>query len=75
MSKKSNVHVVPREKAWAVVREGSPRASAVTATQKESIAVARKIAKEGRGELSIHGADGKIRSKDSYGNDPSPPKG
>lgn len=28
-----------------------------------------------RGELFIHGVDGKIRARESHGNDPYPPRG
>ena len=31
--------------------------------------------KQDRTELVIHGEDGRIREKSSYGNDPNPPKG
>ena len=33
-----------------------------------------KAAKKKKTEVVIHGRNGKIRSKDSYGNDPNPPK-
>ena len=36
--------------------------------------IARGIARKERGELFIHGENGQIRSRDSYGNDPCPPK-
>jgi len=32
------------------------------------------VAKENKSEVVIHGRDGKIRDKDSYGNDPNPPQ-
>ena len=43
-------------------------------TQENAIKRAKPIAKEMQTELIIQGRDGKIRSKDSYGNDPNPPK-
>ena len=46
----------------------------VTDTQKQAINVAKGIAQNQKLELIIQGKDGKIRSKDSYGNDPCPPK-
>jgi uncharacterized protein YdaT len=73
MSKK-NVHVVPRDGGWAVQKEGNQRASKVTTTQKEAIGVGREMAKNERSELVVHGQDGRIRQKDSFGNDPNPPK-
>lgn len=74
MSKK-NVHVVPRREGWAVERSGAKRASKVTDTQREAIDAGKKIAEREKSELLIHGEDGRIREKNSYGNDPYPPKG
>ena len=71
---KSNQHVVPLGNGWAVKREGSDKFTVITETQKDAITVAREIAKNNHSELVIHGRDGKIRDKDSYGNDPNPPK-
>jgi hypothetical protein len=69
------VHVVPDPgKGWNVKREGASRASRHCQTQGEAIQACRNIAQRERTELSIHGKDGKIRQKDSYGNDPCPPK-
>ena len=51
------------------------RASVVTDTQKEAINLGREISRNQRGELFIHGVDGKIRARDSHGNDPYPPRG
>jgi len=74
MSKKGNVHVVKHERGWAVKREKSSRASRVFDTQKQADDYARKLAKKDGVERITHGQDGRIRSKDSYGNDPNPPK-
>ncbi|MBL8644451.1 MAG: DUF2188 domain-containing protein [Rhodospirillaceae bacterium] len=68
-------HVVPHPEGWAVKSAGSERASSVHSTQREAIDRARDIARNQNSELFIHGADGKIRSRDSHGHDPSPPKG
>lgn len=51
------------------------RASVITDTQKEAIDLGRKISRNHHGELFIHGVDGKIRARDSHGNDPFPPRG
>jgi hypothetical protein len=74
MSKKS-VHVVPTKAGWAVERAGADRASRVTETQKQAIQIGKRIAERERGELVVHGQNGQIREKNSYGNDPYPPKG
>ena len=55
--------------------EGNQRASVVTDTQKEAINLGREISRNQRGELFIHGVDGKIRARDSHGDDPYPPRG
>ena len=72
---KKQIHVVPRGEGWAVAREGAKRASKVTETQKEAIGAGKKMAERDRTELVIHGENGRIREKSSYGNDPNPPKG
>ena len=69
MSKRGQ-HVVPAGDGWAVRKSGSPRVSRSYSTQKQAIAAARKIAKNQSTELYIHGRDGRIRERDSYGNDP-----
>lgn len=74
MSKK-NVHVVPRAGGWAVEKSGASRASKVTETQKQAIDAGKKIAERERSELIIHGENGRIREKNSFGNDPNPPRG
>lgn len=72
---KRNQHVVPHEAGWAVRGAGSRRASSVHRTQREAIGAGRTIARNQGTELLIHGRDGRIRDRDSYGNDPYPPKG
>ncbi len=72
---KSTQHVVPHDGNWAVKRGGSDRATTVVPTQKEAIKIATEIAKNQNAELFIHGRDGQIRERDSFGNDPHPPKG
>lgn len=71
---KKNTHVVPRQDGWAVKREGASRASKTFQTQSDAIKYAREQAKAAKSELFVHGRDGTIREKSSYGNDPMPPK-
>ena len=71
---KKNQWVIIHPKGWAIKGEGNKRVTKVTKTQKEAIDVAREIAKNQKSELIIQNTEGKIRSKDSYGNDPYPPK-
>lgn len=69
-----NQHVVPRDDGWAVKGEGNKKDTSRHDTQGEAIKAARDIAINQRGEVVIHGRDGKIRDKDSYGNDQCPPR-
>lgn len=72
---KKNQHVTPHpDGGWQVKGEGNSRATVRTETQKDAIESAKEIAKNNHSEVVIHGTDGKIRDKDSYGNDPYPPK-
>ncbi|MFT3754099.1 MAG: DUF2188 domain-containing protein [Paludibacter sp.] len=70
-----NQHVVPNGNNWAVKGEGNSKNTRITQTQKEAIDIARTIARKEQSELIIHGKDGQIRQKDSYGNDSFPPRG
>jgi uncharacterized protein YdaT len=74
MAKRSNMHVVKHGDGWAVRREGGERVSSTHDTQADAISQARDQAMRERGEVFVHGRDGKIRDRDSYGNDPCPPK-
>lgn len=69
-----NQHVVKREDGWAVRGEGNSKDTSHHPTQKAAQEAAREIAQNQRSEVVTHGRDGKIRDKDSYGNDPNPPK-
>ena len=63
------------EGGWKVKGAGTKRVTSIQETQQEAIKAARKIAENEKSEVVIHGRDGKIRAKDSYGNDPFPPRG
>ena len=68
-------HVVPRGGKWAVRKAGAERVTRRFDTQQEAIKAARGLARNQGGEVFIHGRDGRIRERDSYGNDPFPPRG
>lgn len=70
-----NQHVVPRGNKWAIRKAGAVKVTRRFDTQKEAIKAARGIAVKQGGEVFIHGRDGRIRERDSYGNDPFPPPG
>jgi len=71
---KRNVHVVPNDDRWAVKIEGKRNPESTHRTQELARQSAVPIAKEKKSELVIHGTDGRIHDKDSYGPDPYPPK-
>lgn len=72
---KKNQHVVPHGDRWAIKGEKNAKATKIVDTQTEAIKIARVIAINQESELVIHRPNGRIRDKDSYGNDPYPPKG
>ena len=70
-----NQHVVPADGNWGVRGQGNDRLTSVHETQGEAIDAARSIAQNQHSELFIHGRNGQIRDRNSYGNDPFPPRG
>lgn len=70
-----NQHVVPAKGKWGIRGEGNTRLTALYDRQSDAISAARQISMNQHSELFIHGTDGKIRERDSHGNDPFPPKG
>lgn len=68
-------HVIPnKDGGWQVKGEGNSRPTKVTTTKVEAIKIGTEIAKNQKTELVIHNQDGKISNKNSFGNDPCPPK-
>lgn len=71
-----NIHVTNHTQGgYQVKSTGSSKAYRRTETQREAIEIGRELARNQHSELVIYGRDGKIRQKNSYGNDPFPPKG
>lgn len=70
----NNVHVVPSDGGWDVKVEGGGGARHFP-TQIEAIRAGRELARGNRSENIVHGRDGRIRQRDSYGRDPFPPRG
>jgi hypothetical protein len=74
MSRKSN-HVVPsKSDGWSVRKSGATRATRNFDTKDEAVSYARELSKNERTELYIHKSNGMIQNRNSYGNDPYPPK-
>ncbi|PZM81454.1 MAG: hypothetical protein DKT66_19790 [Candidatus Melainabacteria bacterium] len=67
---KPNIHVVRKEDKWAVKRENVNGYAATFDTQADADECGRKLAKQDGVEFYLHGEDGSIRLRDSYGNDP-----
>lgn len=61
--------------SWKVKGSGDQQASSKHKTQNEAIERAIELSKKNNSELFIHDKDGKIRERNSYGNDPYPPEG
>ncbi len=72
---KNPVHVIRKDGQWVVEREGAARPTSRHATQKEAEQKGRAAAKRDKVEFLLHGRNGKIRLRDSYGNDPRSRKG
>lgn len=70
-----NQHVVPHGDTWAVRGAGNSRVTSRHETQAEAAEAARTIAQRQQSEVIIHRPNGQIRDRNSYGNDPHPPKG
>jgi len=74
MARKSgDVHVSKTENnRWKVTQDGDKIST--HGTQANAIERGKSEAKKDGVDLVTHGRDGRIRSKDSYGNDPNPPR-
>ncbi len=68
-ARKKGVHVTPRGDRWAVVREGSERASSLHDTQAQAEKKGRETAQRDKTEFYLHDRQGQIRERDSYGSD------
>lgn len=52
---------------WNVIRDG--RRLSHHLTQRRALRIGRRVARQARVDLVTHGRDGRVRSKDSYGNE------
>ena len=62
------------EGGWQVRHQGADRASSRHETKADADRTGRDQARREQTELFIKGLDGKIQDRDSFGNDPCPPK-
>jgi Uncharacterized protein conserved in bacteria (DUF2188) len=68
------VHTVYRSGIWVNEIEGEGQLSSHV-TKQEAVAAGREAARARRTEHVIHNVDGTIAERNSYGNDPFPPRG
>ena len=71
---RKNIHVVPSGNKWAVKQEGVAKPVSTHLTQRTASDAGRRIAQRNQVEIVVHRPNGQIRDKDSFGNDPMPPK-
>lgn len=71
MPRQGDVHVIRGNSGgWQVRVEGTDRARSIHQTQAEAAKAGTAIARKNKSELLIHGRDGKIRERSTYGHDP-----
>ena len=72
----TNQHITTHpEGGWQVKAAGASRATVRTDTQQQAYNIGRQIAINQNSELFVHNTQGQIRQRNSYGNDPFPPRG
>lgn len=72
MASKKPVHTVPSGSGWANKQGGKETSHHHTKANAE--VAGRQQAKQNQTEHVIHNKNGQISGKNSYGNDPCPPK-
>jgi Uncharacterized protein conserved in bacteria (DUF2188) len=74
-TKPNQVHVSPAKNGgWKVQSTGTSKPSVILPTKVPAVAKGTQVAKNNGSELVIHKTDGTIQNKNSFGNDPYPPK-
>jgi len=69
-----NQYVVPTKSGWAIKGENNQKATKNFDKKSDAVKKATEIAKNQKSELTILKKDGKIQNKNSFGNDPMPPR-
>jgi len=67
--------VVAHNGGWAVKAEGAQQPTALFKTQSEAWEKAKAIARKERSEALLHGKNGRIRARNTYGHDPRRSRG
>jgi hypothetical protein len=73
--KQGDVHVLPSDNGWQIEIEGTGRDRLTHRTQADAAKAARVIARANGSELLIHGRNGRVRDRSTYGRDPRRTKG
>lgn len=71
----NNIHITKCEEGWQVKEAKTGRVFSVSSTQQAAIEYGTMVARSSESEILIHGRNGKIRERNTFGNDPFPPKG
>ncbi|MDN3240995.1 DUF2188 domain-containing protein [Glycomyces tritici] len=74
MPKPKSVETYHEGGQWKNKVTGNTKASNTAATKKDAVSKGKAQAKDLGAEHVIKNKDGKISQKNSYGNDPNPPK-
>ena len=74
MSKQIHTVYSSSDNCWKVKQAGNQISSGNFETKKQAVDFGRNISIKNNAEHFIHNKDGKIGYKNSYGNDPFPPK-
>ena len=73
---KETYHIIPNPHGgWCVKRSGATRAVKRFDTKEDAVEYSRDLIMSQEVELFVHGKDGTIVARDSYGQDSHPPKG
>ena len=74
MKRGGGIHTVPAAKGSGWWNKEDGQVLSRHRLKREAVAAGREIARALEVEHSIHRVDGRISEKNSYGNDPCPPK-
>jgi Uncharacterized protein conserved in bacteria (DUF2188) len=69
VAKSAPIHTVKVEGGWQNKAEGAAKGSKTFRTQAEAVAAGREDARKKKTEHLIHGQNGQIRMRNSYGAD------
>ena len=69
------IEIAPNGTGWKVAQHSRLAPLATFPTKAQAEAHGRQLARQQRVEFIVKGLDGRIQSRDSYGNDPYPPRG